>query len=439
MGVAVVLGAGNQSFLTIVDTLDQTLKRRRPVILKHHPLRPWLAAPCEIILAPLISRGYLAQVADVGHQVTKALLSHKSVGYVHVTGSYHTAEIIKTTLQESRPGYSSDQIKSMVTSELGCSTPEIIDGGEYTEKELLHIAHLIAFSKKSNGGCNCLAAQAVVLPKNWPQKENFMEKLVSELGRQPTCPCYYPGSVERKATIAEMSENSKCTLVNAPSVSEETKVTDNDQVMIIECGTPGHEGYNSKPLVAEAFCPILAIVEMDGDEKDDDYLKKTVVPFLNNKDNIYGSLSCSIFTPKSKGELSSRKELQEVFASLQYTSICVNQVGMFGYLSAVQGGLWGGHFLEKRGQSGDGFIGDQFGLAENDFNAKAIVYGPSLEEKPQLDLAKPPPAIVMDILLELTCTPNIIRGVIGAVSLVASRTTLVALSYLPVVGRYFAT
>ncbi|KAK1746889.1 hypothetical protein QTG54_002233 [Skeletonema marinoi] len=41
--VAVVLGAGNQSMLTIIDVLDNVLRHRRPVIVKHHPLRPgWL-------------------------------------------------------------------------------------------------------------------------------------------------------------------------------------------------------------------------------------------------------------------------------------------------------------------------------------------------------------------------------------------------------------
>merc|ERR1712176_1370021 len=150
------------------------------------------------------------------------------------------------------------------------------------------------------------------------------------------------------------------------------------------------------------------------------YLKRTVVPFLNNKDNIYGSLSCTIFTPESKGKVSNRKELQQAIASLQYGSICINQLSLFGYFSATGGGLWGGHFLESRSQSGDGFVGDQFELAENDSNAKVVIYGPPLEEKPQLDLAKTPPAIVLGILLELTCAPNVTRGIIGALSLIAS-------------------
>jgi len=155
---------------------------------------------------------------------------------------------------------------------------------------------------------------------------------------------------------------------------------------------------------------------MDGGEKDDDYLAKTVVPFLNNKDNIYGSLSCTIFTPESKGKMNDSKglqHLQQAIATLQYGCICINQIGIFGYFSAVRGGVWGGHPHEEHGQSGNGFIGDLYGLVEKDRHAKVVVYGPSLENKPQFDLADNPPAILFDILMELTCTPSIMSGIIG--------------------------
>ena len=45
-----VLGAGNQSFLSLVDLLDRVFGRGEAVLLKHHPLRPWLDAPYADIL-----------------------------------------------------------------------------------------------------------------------------------------------------------------------------------------------------------------------------------------------------------------------------------------------------------------------------------------------------------------------------------------------------
>ena len=155
---------------------------------------------------------------------------------------------------------------------------------------------------------------------------------------------------------------------------------------VVEYGSPGDEGYNPDPLLSEAFGPVLAIVELDHEESDeDDYLAKTA-PFVNDKDNIFGSLSCSVFTPLSKGKTYDRKGLQSALAALLYGGIGVNQCNMIGYVTAVKGGKWGGHPLEKLGQSGNGHVGDQYGIVGSK-NAKAVVYGPSLENKPLFDLA----------------------------------------------------
>ena len=39
--IVVVLCAGNQNFLSLIDVLDNALRRRRNVLVKHHPLRPY--------------------------------------------------------------------------------------------------------------------------------------------------------------------------------------------------------------------------------------------------------------------------------------------------------------------------------------------------------------------------------------------------------------
>lgn len=432
--IAVVLGAGNQSFLTLIDILDNTLRHRRPVIVKHHPLRPWLAAPYAIMLQPLVTRGYFSQCEDVSIEVTKTLLSHPAVSHVHITEAFTTAKAVEDILQQANPTLSHSKVKSMITSELGCATPQIVDDGKYTDLELVHVARMIACGKKANCGSNCLSPQVVVLPKQWKQKDNFREKLLEELKRQLTTPCYYPGSADRKKVLVEDCKafGSKCTTIFAPSVSEQTKVGEDDQVVVVECGTPGEEGYNSQPLLLEAFGPLLAIVELDsGDDMNSDFLAKTVVPFLNNKDNIFGSLSCSIFTPKSKGSYE-RKALQIVLAALNYGAIAINQMNLFGYSTAAKGGVWGGHPLETIGQSGNGNVGDLFGIIGNK-TAKVVVYGPSLESKPVLDLSKPTPPIVLDIVREFTCTDSIVRGMVRALVMVITRSLYEAMSYIPIV------
>jgi len=245
--ICVVLSAGNQNFLSLIDILNNTLRRRRLVLAKHHPLRSWLIGPYGVILEPLIRRGYLAQVLDVGNDATGALLAHPAVSHVHVTGSFHTSRIVRNILRDGRPPrgaappLSDAIVDSMITSELGCATPQILDDGTYTLSELTHAARVITFGKKSNGGCNCLSAQVVVLPKHWAQKDDFRRVLKEELARQPTMLCYDPGSLERKGDMLERCREAGSDIVTvvADPPSGETKVGDGDQVSIVECSTLG--------------------------------------------------------------------------------------------------------------------------------------------------------------------------------------------------------
>mmetsp|Transcript_1886 Transcript_1886/g.3916 ORF Transcript_1886/g.3916 Transcript_1886/m.3916 type:complete len:615 (-) Transcript_1886:94-1938(-) len=439
-GIAVVLGAGNQSFLTLMDVLDNCLRHRRPVLVKHHPLREWLAKPYGIMLAPLYQRGYFAQVSNIGNDATRALLSDPAVGHVHITGAYKTARAVREILSQTRPHLSSNDVRSMVTSELGCATPHVLDDGSYTDAELRHACRTIAFGKKANGGCNCLCAQAIVLPRRWAQKDRFRSVLFDELRRQPTMPCYYPGSVERKASIVLRCKKAgtKCTTVIAPSISEETLVRDRDQVVVVECGTPGEEGYNPEPLLTEAFGPILAIVELDHDGSDEngDYIPRTAVPFLNNKENIFGSLSCSIYTPASNnGTEHNRQGLQSAVASLDYGAICINQLNILGYLTATKGGKWGG--VDALGQSGNGNVGDLYGIIGSNKTAKAVVYGPPLETKPLFDLGNGPPNVVLDALMEIVCSPSVYSGMVKVFKLIVTRSVygiVSMISHLPMIG-----
>ena len=39
---SLVLGAGDQSFLTFISALDRSFVHGEAILIKHHPLRPWL-------------------------------------------------------------------------------------------------------------------------------------------------------------------------------------------------------------------------------------------------------------------------------------------------------------------------------------------------------------------------------------------------------------
>merc|ERR1719247_1072978 len=79
-GIGVVLGAGNQNFLTVVDVLEVAFNHKKCVLLKHHPLRHFMAAPIAHILQPLADAGAYASCLDTDLQgAHSALVCHTSV------------------------------------------------------------------------------------------------------------------------------------------------------------------------------------------------------------------------------------------------------------------------------------------------------------------------------------------------------------------------
>lgn len=413
--VTVVLAAGNQPFLTAVDLIDCLIYRRRPVLLKHHPLRPFMMEVYSLIFEPIIRRGYFRQIMDESIPKTTEILSNLSVGHVHITGSLATDKAVRKTLSKSRPSLSETEITNMVTSELGCVTPVIMMPAKYTKEELQHAVANIVDMKKVNGGCNCLSANAVVLSKGWEQKDEFRNILIQEMKKQPSHPAYYPGSYKRRSSIKEKYESLGGNRVAVVESIESLGSVQNpeDHVIICECGTPGETGYEDFALKMEAFGPVLAIVELDpssGNSKTSqninnedksnniiNYAQNVLGPFLNNKDNIYGSLSCALMSPKSVDEAA----LESIVASLKYGAVVVNCPTFMGYGGINEGAVWGAHCEDNSRQSGRGYIGNAFGIDRVD---RTVIYGPPLATAPSSAYGLP--AIVLDILHAMTSAPS---------------------------------
>ena len=158
-----------------------------------------------------------------------------------------------------------------------------------------------------------------------------------------------------------------------------------DHVVICECGTPGETGYENSALKAEAFGPVLAIVELDSysdyrkESKNNNnhenksnsiinYAQNVLGPFLNNKNNIYGSLSCTLMSPNSVNAT----VVEAVVASLRYGTVTVNCGTFMGYIAMTEGCVWGAHCEDYSRQSGNGYIGNP--LAVNGVD-RTVVYG----------------------------------------------------------------
>ena len=396
-GVSVVLGAGNQSPLTLVDILQCLfIHPRRPVLAKHHPLRPWLHEPFSLILEPLITRGYLHMISDGGIPLTRNLLSSKDVIHVHVTGALSTANAIKKTLSLSRPHLSNNEVDDMVTSELGCSTPVVIFPGSYTEVEMRNAAKIIVFGKKYDAGCNCLCAQALILPEKWGQKQKFKEILTEEFMSTRTDPCYYPGTYDRCNEMAMHYKGSGKEMNSGAFSAENVHECPDMHPVLIDCGSFGTEAYDGNAIIKEAFGPVMGVVELPGGDNVEDYLLKVVAPFLNDKSNIFGTLSCSLMIPES---LENRVKVQQLaIAAIRYGSIGVNVWTGMNYTAMLSGAIWCGHGREEKKQSGNGYVGNHFCIPNVE---KTVVYYTSLTKSPITDKNKEPPAIVHDALFYL--------------------------------------
>jgi hypothetical protein len=417
-GVTLVLGAGNQSSISLNDILHCIfIHPRKPVLFKHHPLRShFLYHPYNEIFKPLIKRKLLYTVEDYGLEFTKELIQRKEITSIHLTGALSTSEAIKKTYAQTRPELSKEDIENDVTSELGCVTPCIITPDKYTRNELKSCIKHLLFGKKMFSGSNCLATQAIILSEDWEQKELFRDMLKEEMKHSSTDPSYYPGSLDRVKEIVSMYDKDRVEQVISPVTQncrfryekEEEKefLAYNDNIKslshpyLIECGVAGSKNYNDYAIQNEAFGPILAIVEvpnnlykgsnneMDNDDKNEselhhkdkgiNFLTNSGIPFVNDKQNIFGTLSCMLMYP-SKSIFTDRQYRklmkQNVISRLNYGTVAVNTNSFMGYAALGYGGQWGAHPKDHRGQSGNGYIGNGFGVKNVD---KTVVYGQSL-------------------------------------------------------------
>ena len=378
-GISVVLGAGNQSFICIMDTLQCLFVHPcKPVLIKHHPLRPFLYDLCNQILQPLISRGYVQQMLDEGLELNEAILNQSEVTHIHITGSLRTVEAIQSTLSTIR---SPNAPAVAISSELGNVTPVIISPGQYTPRELRNAAKICVTSKKMYAGSNCLATQALILPQDWEQKAEFRSILMEELRTTPTDPAYYPGSGERCKAMAFHYKNlgeRRMIELDAPRSFDAGDDDSFDEWFVnpyvVECGVPETDSYDGHALQNEAFGPLLGIVELPGGGHDTtkDYLLNTAIPFLNQKENIYGSLCCSLIYPKCEN----KQVTDMAIARLRYGTVAINTLTAFGYLTVPFGGRWGAHTLDLTGHSGRGFLGNALNVSNVD---KTVIYSHSLD------------------------------------------------------------
>jgi acyl-CoA reductase-like NAD-dependent aldehyde dehydrogenase len=397
-GVGVVLGAGNQNFLTAVDVIEVAFNHKKCVLLKHHPLRPFMLAPFAHIFQPLAERGAYAHCLDSDLQKTHAtLLAHPAVKHIHMTGSGPTHDKVQQAL------VAAGRTKEVLfTSELGCVTPWIVcpgtqNGGQWSESAINDNAKMLTAAFKSSCSMNCLSPKVLVLPPEaiWPQRQQFLDALRRELASMAQLPPYYPLAHARFAAFEREypgAERIEAPPAQAPGYGlRRTAFPDLGQditplpSLLVDVGTIGDSGCKPYALQNEAFAPVLAIATVACENAGEFPLKAAEAA----NEHIFGTLSCNLIYPDERNEA-----LDQVLQMLNYGCVTVNFWAALTYSNPL--GVWGGapgSYSSSKPCSGFGFVGN---AARIPCVQKCV--GISAFDNKDVIMGKPIPYIIADLL-----------------------------------------
>ena len=126
-------------------------------------------------------------------------MHHDMVDEVHMTGSDRTFEAIvfgPGDAGKQRKAAGKPLVNKPVEGELGCITPWVVVPGEWNEKDIREQAAKMAFWMMRHEGYICFAPRIVVLHREWPLREAFLQALVDSLSQVDPIKAYYPGAAE---------------------------------------------------------------------------------------------------------------------------------------------------------------------------------------------------------------------------------------------------
>jgi hypothetical protein len=361
--VSLVLGAGNQTFLGVVDVLDQLFLEGAVVLFKIHELRVGSHDYISHLFAELISEGFMRvlPVSTSRENMSKVL---PVVDEVHITGGAQSAHRIlwgdSVEEQKANIAASTPRVKS-IKAELGNVTPYMIcPGGAWKSSDLKHHASYFVQMVVMNCSCNCLSPKVLVLSKEWEHCAEFIRLVKEELAEQPLWPAYYPGVQGRYDAYAAAYPSAQIIHTESavkPGADGQYTASPSQRCippplpwLLVELdGTSvSDEEY---ALRNEAFAPCLAIVSLPA-AKPEEFLTQASA-LCRNK--LWGSLVASVIVHPDV-EKQDQTLIDRIVPQLPYGSVVINSAGTLGY--QVETAVWGafpGEKLEAM-QSGVGQI-----------------------------------------------------------------------------------
>ena len=328
-GVTLILGAGNVNSIAPLDALDRLFRHAQVALLKLSPVNAYLQPLLEAIFAPMIRAGFLAIItgdANIGNY----LVHHPAVDEIHVTGS---AETYQAIVSNQRNGdLRSPDAPKPITAELGGVTPVIVLPGQWTAADIRFQAENIATMKLYNCGFNCISAQLLVLPEQWPQKQELVTAVQQVMQSLPPQYAYYPGVAQRLQAVqqvypeaVQLGREAARTIIPTAAVSESSD-------------------YCRR---TEFFGPMLAVMTLPG---------KTAVSFLQNavtlcNHSVAGTLGIDLIASPDvlKTEAAA---VDTAVAALKYGTIGLNVWCGLGY--RITQNPWGAFQSPDAGDVGSG-------------------------------------------------------------------------------------
>jgi len=352
--LSLVLVAGNQTSIGLLDCIDKLYNENRVVLLKHNPVNSWVLPIYDKILAPFVKGGFAANVPG---GIAEGAYLIEQCDEIHITGSDKTHDAIVWGKQDKKDAKSRPQLSKPISSELGSVTPNVIIPGPYTTADLRHMAGLIVGSQADNCGFNCNSPKLIVTCKGWAQREEFLKLIREEYTLVPTLYGYYPG-------VGDRWQKFKDTYKQAEVYGDEKKISDKYYPWLFIPDVPPKKG--ELAIEMEPWAPVLSETALD--VPPEEFIPRSV-SFVN--DVVWGNLSCSYYI-HPKTEAARKPEFEKALSDLKYGGVAVNTWSAIVYSNPLPWGAYPGN-TERDIKSGRGFVHNVFMVDHVD---KAVIRFP---------------------------------------------------------------
>ena len=323
-GLAVVLGAGNQWVISMLDALHVLLAENRVAVVKMNPVNEHMGPACRRMLAPFVEGGFVEFVYG-GIEQGVHLTKHAQAASVHLTGSVGTYDAIVWGGIGKKANAEKPITDKAVTAELGCVTPWVIAPGNWSDAAIEYHARNAVALMVNNSSHNCNATKVLITSATWEKREQFIDTVRRLLAEARPRIAYYPGAEANYKKYMAAYPDAEVLGAHAP---------DAPGLVVpwtFKSGVSADDvdaGKNDLCCTFEPWCGVLSEVVVPEDPAAGSDRDAQTKSFLNRavalaNERCFGTLSCSLIVPPST-QRRCPAEFDAAVAGLKYGSVVVN-------------------------------------------------------------------------------------------------------------------